>query len=151
MGLHHQGSASPTRLRVVKGPCRGLVLRERIRDSRCPWYQTGVASQGIRPGWLQRQLRWEPGVMAGLGWRLICGVRAAVRLTLSHAVLPAGINVTPSELLDSRAWEAPLKALVYHGPGQKSWDTVEDPAWPNPRTSSSASTPPPSAAPTCTS
>ncbi len=24
-------------------------------------------------------------------------------------------------------WEAPLKALVYHGPGQKSWDTVEDP------------------------
>ena len=26
------------------------------------------------------------------------------------------------------AWEAPLKALVYHGPGQKSWDTVEDPA-----------------------
>ena len=31
MGLHHQGSASPTRLRVVKGPCRGLVLRQRIR------------------------------------------------------------------------------------------------------------------------
>jgi len=24
-------------------------------------------------------------------------------------------------------WEAPLKALVYHGPGEKSWDTVEDP------------------------
>jgi alcohol dehydrogenase len=28
----------------------------------------------------------------------------------------------------STAWEALLKALVYHGPGQKSWDTVEDPA-----------------------
>ncbi len=22
----------------------------------------------------------------------------------------------------------PMKALVYHGPGQKSWDTVADPA-----------------------
>jgi alcohol dehydrogenase len=28
----------------------------------------------------------------------------------------------------STTWEALLKALVYHGPGQKSWDTVEDPA-----------------------
>lgn len=27
---------------------------------------------------------------------------------------------------------APVKALVYHGPGQKSWDTAPDPspAWP---------------------
>jgi alcohol dehydrogenase len=25
-------------------------------------------------------------------------------------------------------WEARLKALVYHGPGQKSWDTVPDPS-----------------------
>ena len=29
---------------------------------------------------------------------------------------------------DFYSLEAPLKALVYHGPGQKSWDTVEDPA-----------------------
>jgi len=41
MGLHHQGSASPTRLPVVKGPCRGLVLRERISIRAVP---------GIRPG-----------------------------------------------------------------------------------------------------
>jgi hypothetical protein len=41
MGRHHQGSASPTRLAVVKGPCRGLVLRERIRIRAIP---------GIRPG-----------------------------------------------------------------------------------------------------
>src|SRR6266705_3789366 len=25
-------------------------------------------------------------------------------------------------------WEVPVKALVYHGPGQKSWDTVPDPS-----------------------
>ena len=31
-------------------------------------------------------------------------------------------------MLIATVWEVPLKALVYHGPGQKSWDTVADPA-----------------------
>ena len=45
-----------------------------------------------------------------------------------------------------------MKALVYHGPGQKSWDSVPDPATPRNRpTRSSASTRRRSAAPTCTS
>ena len=55
MGLHHKGSASPTRLRVVKGPCRGLVLRERIRIRAVP----GISTFALLPS------AGVPGVPAG--------------------------------------------------------------------------------------
>ena len=48
--------------------------------------------------------------------------------------------------------ECAMKALVYHGPGQKAWEEVPDPTSSSPTpTRSSASMPSRSAAPTCTS
>ena len=45
-----------------------------------------------------------------------------------------------------------MKALVYHGPNDKSWEEVPDPELIDPTpTPSCGSTPPRSAAPTCTS
>ena len=44
-----------------------------------------------------------------------------------------------------------MKALVYHGPGERHWESVADPTITEPRTSSCASIPPRSAEPTCTS
>ncbi len=44
-----------------------------------------------------------------------------------------------------------MKALVYHGPGQKAWQEAPKPTLIDDGTPSSASTPPRSAAPTGTS
>ncbi len=44
-----------------------------------------------------------------------------------------------------------MRALVYHGPGQKAWEEVPKPESSPTPTRSCASTPSPSAAPTCTS
>lgn len=51
------------------------------------------------------------------------------RLTVSHHMLSAELASGPgSDDADGHGWEARLKALVYHGPGLKSWDTVPDPS-----------------------
>ena len=44
-----------------------------------------------------------------------------------------------------------MKALVYHGPGKRSWDDVPDPTIEAPTDASCESTRRPSAAQTCTS
>src|SRR5207248_10365304 len=61
-----------------------------------------------------------PGDRAGAGGIRTCGLVLRLRQHGSSSRLAFG-SESPS------SGEKPMKALVYHGPGKKSWDTVADP------------------------
>ena len=69
-----------------------------------------------------------------------------------HGSVPAPmLRLFPRASLEQANRRLAMKALVYHGPGQRSWDEVPDPTIERRRTPSSASTRRRSAAPICTS
>ena len=49
---------------------------------------------------------------------------------MSPGVRPARLSVRSGGGIATTVtvWEVPVKALVYHGPGQKSWESMPDPS-----------------------
>jgi hypothetical protein len=67
MGLHHQGSAAPNRLRTVEGPYRGLVLPDESGFALSLASDRGAQPTPAAAAWFARH-----GGLTGIpaeGWR----------------------------------------------------------------------------------